>query len=341
LKVVNVIWAITLLLSLTACNKASQTSNHQETFYAFGTSVIIQIKGVSKQTAHNAIQAIEKDFHYLNREWHAWDKEGMVHKINLAIANNQSIIVSTEVKTFIQFSQTLAKQSNYLFDPAIGQLIQLWSFHSEDWQGPPPSDKQIQTWLDNRPSIKDIYFKDKQLFSHNNQVQLDFGANAKGLALKRAVQYLHEFNIKNAIINIGGDMTVIGQKHNQNGQKKNWQVGIQSPNNPKQVVAIANMLPNTSIVTSGTYQRYFTWQGKHYSHLLNPNTGKPANTFASVTVIHPDPTLADAAATAILIAGKEHWKTIAKQMGITEVFIIDHQENIINTSKNITLKILS
>ena len=88
---------------------------------------------------------------------------------------------------------------------------------------------------------------------------------------------------------------------------------------------------NESIVTSGNYQRYFEWQGKRYSHILDPNTGYPANSFSSVTVIHNDATTADAAATALLIAGPERWEVVAKSMGITQAFLIDAEGKILQT----------
>lgn len=321
-------------LTLSSCSKP-QPDNHQQTFYAFGTFVTVQIQGVNAATANLAIQTIEQDFHYLHKKWHAWDKGGIVSQINYAIANNKSITVTDEVKSFIQTSQLLAKQSNYIFDPAIGKLIALWSFHSADWQGPPPAKILQKKWLKNRPSIKHISFNNNQLISSNNQVQLDFGANAKGLALERAISYLKSVNIANAIVNIGGDMSVIG-KNIAGKNIKPWQIGVQDPSNPQQIIAKAKIPSDFSIVTSGTYQRYFEWQGQRYSHLIDPNTAQPANTFASVSVIHQNPITADAAATAILIAGEQKWQQIATQMGITEVLIIDQQGKIINTSDKIT-----
>lgn len=326
-----------LLLALSACSKIISTSNHQQTFYAFGTSVIVQFQGISQQKANLATQMIEKDFHHLHREWHAWDKGGIVSQINQAIANKKSIVVTDEVKNFILQSQQLSKQSDYIFDPAIGKLIQLWSFHSEDWQPPPPGDLLIKEWLRDRPSIKNIQFNGNQLTSSNNQVQLDFGANAKGLALSRAAQYLEELDIQHAIINIGGDMSVIGHNTKKDGLTQPWQIGIQNPSAPQKMIAIATISTGLSIVTSGTYQRYFEWQGKQYSHLIDPNTGKPANTFSSVTVIHSNPTTADAAATAILIAGKDKWQKIAKQMGVSEILLIDQQGKITNTTQRIKI----
>jgi len=334
LTILKALFLSLLIVATTACDTRKQYE-HKQTFFVFGTSVNIQIQGISEKKALLAIQTIEQDFHQLNKEWHAWDKGGIVSQINKAIANNENIIVNDEVKRFIQTSQQLAKQSNYLFDPAIGKLIALWSFHSEDWQGPPPTKKQLEKWRKDRPSIKNISFVGNSLSSTNNQVQLDFGANAKGLALKKAIKHLKNVGIKNAIVNIGGDMSAIGQNITENGTKKPWQIGIQSPTNPNKIIAIAKLPSNLSIVTSGTYQRYFEWQGKRYSHLINPNTAKPADSLASVTVIHADPTLADAAATAILIAGKNNSEKIAKQMGITELLIINQQGKMINTSKRI------
>jgi len=338
LTILKILSLSLLLLVLNACDR-NQQHGHQQTFFVFGTSVIVQIQGVTDKKAKLAIQTIEQDFHQLNKQWHAWDKGGIVSQINQAIANNKSILVTDEVKQFIQKSQQLAKLSDYLFDPAIGKLIKMWSFHSEDWQGPPPSAKQIEKWKQNRPSIKHITFNGNQLSSSNIEVQLDFGANAKGLALQRAITHLKSVGINNAIVNIGGDMSVIGQNIAANDSKKPWQIGIQSPSDPNKIIAIAKLPSNMSIVTSGTYQRYFEWQGKKYSHLINPNTGKPADSLASVTVIHHDPTLADAAATAILIAGKQKWQQIAKQMEITEILLVDQKANIMNTSNKIFIDI--
>ena len=154
-------------------------------------------------------------------------------------------------------------------------------------------------------------FDGNQLQSSNSQVQLDFGGNVKGLALKRAAEIMQKNGIHNGIINIGGDMLVLGSKNDQA-----WRIGVQDPKTPQRVIAQIQARDGMAVVTSGTYQRFFEWQGKTYSHLLNPNTGYPAETFASVTILHEDPTRA--AATAILIAGKSNWESVAQQMAIDQ-----------------------
>ena len=296
----------------------------QQTFYVFGTEVKVEIVDTPKDKAQHAIQTIEARFQKFNRDWHAWEPGGIIAKINTAIAQQKPIVVQDSIKAFILKSKKLAAESDYLFDPGIGQLINLWGFHSEDWHGPPPSQTTIQQWLNSRPSIKDIHFNNNQLLCDNPNVQLDFGGNAKGLALDIAIRSLQSVGIQNAIVNIGGDMRIIGSK-NPN-QHQAWRIGIQNPEHPGKILAAIQIQGDESIVTSGSYQRYFEWQGKRYSHIINPNTGYPADHFISVTVIHKDATTADAAATALMIAGPKHWQKIARQMHVTEAFMVDNNQ---------------
>lgn len=319
-------------LWLSACNAPQNTT--QQTFYVFGTEVQVLIVGAESQQAQQAIQAIEQRFQDFHNEWHAWEPGGIVSKINQAIADNQAIEVPDTIKTFIQTTQKLSAKTDYLFDPAIGQLIKMWGFHSEDWHGPPPSEAERQAWLNTRPSIKDIYFRDNQLLSRNPNVKLDFGGNAKGLALDIAARTLAEAGIENALINIGGDIKALGFKKHQA-----WLIGIQNPSNPSQAIAKLQAQAGDSVFTSGTYQRYFDWQGQRFSHIINPNTAWPANSFASVTVIHEDAITADTAATALLIAGEQDWRRIAQQLGVEAVFII-HRDGRIETTQAMQARLI-
>lgn len=319
--------AALLLITLQACNSAKPEPT-KSSLYVFGTIIDIIIYGTEPKTAQSAIQQLEQTFHAMHQEWHAWEPGGIVGKINSAIAQDRTIEVAPSVKDFIVKSQQLSQQSQGLFDPGIGNLIALWGFHSEQWQGPPPTKADIQAWLDSRPSIMDIQFSDNLLRSSNSLVKLDFGGNAKGLAIDIALEILQQAGIENALVSIGGDMKVIGNKNNQA-----WSIAIQSPTHPNSAFAQLDLNSNESVVTSGDYQRYFEWQGKHYSHIINPKTGYPADSFASVTVIHRDAITADAAATAILIAGPKQWLQIAASMGVTQVMCIEQNGNVLQTEK--------
>lgn len=314
-----------ILLLLSSCSNQN-TPPTKATIYVFGTLVEMTLYHPDVKQAEAAIQQVEKEFFLFHKEWHAWEKGGIIGKINQAIAQSHSIRVPLSVKEFIIKSQNLTISSQKLFDPGIGKLIELWGFHKETWSGPPPSEEVIQHWLVQRPSLLDIYFDGLTLYSKNDQVQLDFGGDAKGLAIDMALDIIAKAGIKSAIVNIGGDMKTLGLK---NGQP--WSVGIEDPSNPSSVKVAIQLNAGESIVTSGTYQRYFEWQGQRYSHIINPNTGYPARGFTSVTVLNKDATTADAAATALLIAGPDNWLKIVESMGLSSVLCIDNQGKILQT----------
>ncbi|WP_029408232.1 FAD:protein FMN transferase [Thiomicrorhabdus sp. Milos-T2] len=315
------------ILTFMGCNNPP-TPPIKASLIVFGTTVDITVYSADKNKANQAIHQVEQTFQTMHHEWHAWEKGGIVSKINQAIAKKTSIEIPNSVADFIIKSQKLSQQSLGLFDPGIGSLVELWGFHSENWQGPPPSAEKIQNWLNHKPSIADIKIKNNQLTSKNPYVQLDFGGNAKGLAIDIALKTLKDAGIKHALVSIGGDMKALGLKNNQA-----WSIGIQNPQKPSQAMAKIELKGGESIVTSGNYERYFEWQGKRYSHILDPGTGYPSNSFSSVTVIHKDATTADSAATAILVAGPKRWLAVAKSMGIEQVFCIDNQGQIRQTKQ--------
>ncbi len=318
---------------LSGCSK--QTEYHQ-TLYAFGTEIHLQMLAENPTQSDRIVEQIEARFVVFNQDWHAWLETSTLSQINQSIKQSTPIEVTEEVKRFIVQSQQLSAESDGLFDPAIGQLVALWGFHSENWQGEPPAKSVIEQYLVNRATISQIQIKGNELSSTNPKVQLDFGGNVKGLALKQAAAIYRENGVKDGIINIGGDMLVLGSR-----DQKPWMIGVQNPKNPQKAIAVVEAKQGVAIVTSGTYQRFFEWRGKRYSHLLNPNTGYPAETFASVTVMHADPTRADAAATALLIAGEAGWQKVAKQMKIDRAFMIGQDgQHIVTESMKPFLKIL-
>ncbi|MDH5485597.1 MAG: FAD:protein FMN transferase, partial [Gammaproteobacteria bacterium] len=129
------------------------------------------------------------------------------------------------------------------------------------------------------------------------------------------------------IVNAGGDIKAIGR----HGDRP-WHIGIRHPRpEPRQngdVLAAININDNECIFTSGDYERFYDYQGKRYHHILDPRTGWPADQTMSVTVIHSDASLADAAATALFVAGPKDWQTIARKMHLRDVMLVDKQGQI-------------
>lgn len=283
----------------------------------FGTVMELEIIGVDRQKAQQAYQALQHDFQVMHKAWHAWEP-GPVGRINEYIREGKPLAAPPSVLPLLKVSQTLAAKSDYLFDPGIGKLIELWGFHKSEFKPhAPPDEKEIRAILDKHPSIRDIHIDGFHLSCGNPAVQLDFGAIGKGYGVDRAIEHLKAMGIGNAIVNAGGDLRAIGSRAGNP-----WRIAIRDPDGGG-IFALLSVSGDESVFTSGNYERNFTWKGKLYHHIIDPRTGHPARGSASVTVIHSDATTADAAATALFVAGPKDWYRIARQMGIKYVLLID------------------
>ncbi|MGD2117068.1 MAG: FAD:protein FMN transferase [Chromatiales bacterium] len=290
---------------------------HNARFMAFGTLMDVGIVGVPEALAEQAVEELEKDFQEMHRLWHAWNP-GPLGMVNEKIAAGKSFAAPTSVLPLIRIGQQLAEQSDNLFNPAIGKLISAWGFHSDNPQDKkPPSDEVIQELVQQQPKMSDLHIDGYRLTPGNPAVKLDFGAFGKGYGIDRAIQKLRKMGINNAIVNAGGDLRAIGSRAGNP-----WRIAIRRPSGAG-VLGVIKTDTDESIFTSGDYERNYTWRGKRYHHIIDPRTGYPAEGAASVTVIHSDATTADAAATALFVAGPKDWHRIARQMGIKYVLMID------------------
>jgi thiamine biosynthesis lipoprotein len=305
-----------ILLLFTACSRTPQSETVE--IYVFGTLATITVWDTEPAARDAAMAEITQTFQQMHHEWHAWNPGPLVD-INQAIARGeQGIGVLSSIAELITRSQRLYRQSDGLFNPAIGGLLQLWGFQGDGRPSGPPPDKQaIARWVAAAPGMDDISLTDGLLNSSNTTVQLDFGAFAKGVAVDRAIEILRAHSIDNAIVNAGGDLRAIGSK----GMSP-WRVGIRHPQG-KGVLAALEVKGDESIYTSGNYERYREYEGVHYAHILDPRTGMPVVGITSVTVIHQNGGVADAAATALVVAGVKDWYRIALQLGIEYVMLVD------------------
>jgi thiamine biosynthesis lipoprotein len=165
--------------------------------------------------------------------------------------------------------------------------------------------------------MEDIVIDKNQVSSRNPAVQLDFGAIAKGYAVDLAIDKLRQLGVHNAIVNAGGNLKAMGKKGN-----RPWSIGIRHPSG-QGVLARVEVSGEESVITSGCYERFREYQGVRYCHIIDPRNGKPVTSLASVTVIACSGSLADAATTALMVAGKQEWQPVANQMGVKLVMVVD------------------
>ncbi|MBM3351205.1 MAG: FAD:protein FMN transferase [Betaproteobacteria bacterium] len=334
-------------ISVFALNVFNKEPLYHSQSYLFGTLVDISIYGEPEARARQLSNQIFSDFQTLHQQLHAW-KPATTHqaselgRLNHAFAQGkQAVDVSPLLAHMLHEATALSIKSNGLFNPAIGHLIGTWGFQRDEIDPMDVDDNQIQSLVQANPQMTDIVVKDQQVYSNNAAVKLDFGGYAKGYALDIAADYLRRQQIKNALINIGGNVIALGQHG-----KKPWRVGIQHPRQPSAIASL--ILPDGwAIGTSGDYQRFFTTRdGKRYCHMIDPRTGYPVQHTQAVTVLIPPQApsrtqagvLSDVASKPIFIASLEDKTKAAAMFDIQNFMYIDQQSHI-TVSKNMVKKL--
>lgn len=310
-----------LVISFFFLQSCSHTSLYQSKHYVFGTIVDISIYGEDEKTAEEATEAVISEFTRLNNSLHAWKKSDLTN-LNESIAKNKPYIsASEELIEIIKDARVLEDTSHHLFNPAIGELIDYWGFHQDEFNTMHPDKSKIKLLVGRKPSLDQLRISGSSISSTNMHVKIDLGGYAKGYALDRASKILHERHIHNALINIGGNIIAIGRHGN-----KAWRVGIQDPRGA-QAIAKLDLHDGWAIGTSGDYQRYFINDGIRYCHLIDPFTGFPIQNIYSVTVlIEPSQnagTLSDVLSKPLFIGKKEDRVNVAQKLNIHHYLIIE------------------
>ncbi|GMR05937.1 MAG: FAD:protein FMN transferase [Gammaproteobacteria bacterium] len=316
-------WLATALLVLPILLAACTKQNfYRYQSFAFGTLIEIKIHGDDKALADQAAASLFTDFDRMHNDWHAW-QPGKLTQTSALLATGKWFTADKAVLPLIKLSKQYSLLSNGLFNPTIGKLIQSWGFQGSEQPQTPPGQETIAHLLDKLPTVNDIDIDGNRLRGHNSQLQLDLGAIAKGYAVSIGLQKMRDLGIKHALINAGGDLCGIGDQ----GQRP-WRIGIRNPSG-NGIIASIELGKDECVFTSGDYERYFTYDGKRYNHIIDPRSGYPADKVTSVTVLHKNGTIADAASTALFVAGPNGWQEIAKKMGISDVMMIDKRGHII------------
>lgn len=245
-------------------------------------------------------------------------KEGSdVYRINEA-AGKEPVKVDKRTIEVIQAALETSEWSGGRFDISIGIINQLWHIGSED--ACKPADNEIQNAL---PYVdyKRIKVDEKaQTVFIEKGMNLELGAISKGYIADQVKSLFEKRGITTAIINLGGNVVVMGGSPNH---KEGWKVGVQDPDKVRGATVGSVYQSNRSVVTSGIYERYIEVDGKIYHHILNPQTGYPIeNDISGVTVFTDTSTQGDALSTTLFIYGiEEGLAYVNQQEGVEAVFI--------------------
>ncbi len=273
--------------------------------------------------AVNEIRRIEKIIS-------SWDPDSETSAINRN-AGIKPVKVSRELFDLIKRAKKISEITDGAFDISYASMDKIWHFDGSMKQMPSPEAiKKSVAKVGYHNIILDQ--KNQTVFLKLKGMKIGFGAIGKGYSADKAKKLLISKGVKAGIINASGDMNTWGTQ--PNGQK--WQIGITNPLH-KNTVFATFPLTDEAVVTSGNYEKYVIFNGKRYTHIIDPRTGYPSSGIISATVFAPSAELADALATSIFVMGTDVGIDRINQLPGIECVIVDDRDKI-HTSKGIHIK---
>jgi FAD:protein FMN transferase len=318
---VGLLFSIFLLLS--SCSSRPAKPVTESEFY-LGTLCSVTLydrvpKGIFKEVFAK-VQDIEEKMS-VNRE----DSE--ISRVNKN-AGKKPVSLSEESFFVISRALEIAEISGGAFDPTVGPLVELWGIGTEGERIPEKEEiQELLPLVHFRNVVLDR--ENREVFLKREGMKLDLGGIAKGYAADSAAAILREKGVKEAIIDFGGNILVLGKK----GGKTPWRVGIQDPRNQRGRFLGIVHLTDSAVVTSGNYERYFTSNGKRYHHILDTHTGYPIwNNLDSATIVTKNSTDADALSTAVYAMGLKRGLDLIRGLSYGEGIIVTKGKEVYRSS---------
>jgi len=268
---------------------------YQYRFKAMGTPCEIQLYAKKKAQSKQAINKVVNDVRRLESLYSRYRQNSYLSKINRVAAVSGSIEVDGETAGLLNYAYACYQQSDGLFDITSGLLRKAWSF--EDSQL--PDENHIQTLL-TKIGWDKLNWSAPVLEFLIPGMEIDFGGIVKEYAVDRAAVLCQDSDIQHGIINLGGDIRIIGS--HPDGHP--WNVGIRHPHQQSNVIETL-LLHKGALASSGDYERCITLNGIRYGHILNPKTGWPVRHLAAVSVVSDLCVVAGSASTIAMLKEKE------------------------------------
>ena len=306
-NIVSLLCCFALLVSaLTACSgQAAKIEPRGKAYFEYFDTVsyIYSYAGDSAELFDQRcaeVSGILSRYHKLFDIYHEYSGVNNLRTINKN-AGGDPVPVDAELIEFLLYARELYETTRGEMNVAMGSVLKIWHDHRTQ-----ASDDPAQASVPSMEALEEAQrYTDISLLeidAENNTVcladanaALDVGALGKGYATERAAEYLQQIGAEAYVLNIGGNIRIVGSKPDGSG----WVTGLRDPNSTDGGLAVNLVLKDTACVTSGVYERFFTVNGVRYHHIIDPDTLFPADYFASLTIIAKDSALADALSTAL------------------------------------------
>jgi thiamine biosynthesis lipoprotein len=318
-KIFIILLLSTLLLSGCVNNNDSKTFSNQALL--LDTTVTITLFEDNKEAFEKSFELIE----YYENMLSSHKEMSDIYKINHS--NGDLVSVNEITIELIKKAKEYSILTNGLFDISIGSLIELWDINNKDDGSTPPSQSDINNAIN--------FTGNDKVKILNNSIQLDagvmldLGGIAKGFIADKVAQNLVEMGIERGIINLGGNVFVLGSKVDGS----DYRIGVQDPDDNRGDYMGVLSVSNQSVVTSGIYERYFITDGVHYHHILDPFSGFPSNNdLKSVTIVSELSVDGDALSTSVFLLGVDKGLKFVEDLKNIDAILITKDNKVYCTS---------
>ena len=297
---------------------ARQTT-YRHRYLAMGTTITVTVVSNrrSRREVDRMMAQVQHEMTAFGRDAWAWGP-GALSTFNRKLLTGRATAIPPGLKDLFDKAWAIREASAGQFEPRVAALVRLWGFDDPArLRSEPPAAREIEALVDAVQAAPD--YDSSGTYGPALNVAWDFGAIGKGWIVDQMLDLLARAGFPDATIDAGGH---VGTRGYRDGRP--WRVGIRDPiESGEQEYVLASVQPGErSVVTHGDDQRAFEHLGRRYSHLLDPQTGWPAEGLRSLTVIHADGAMADAAGAALFVAGPRHWPALAHRLGLDRVLAL-------------------
>lgn len=295
---------------LTACGKKPvENKQDSRSFFAMDTYMTVTVYGEDTKAA---LDKAEEKVAELERLWSVTDENSEIYAVNHSDGN--SVSVSSETAALLGFSLDISAMTDGALDCTMYPVLTEWGFTTGDYKI--PSDESIAKLLENTGYQK-IKLNGQTVTIPEN-MQIDLGAVGKGYTGDLLAEILKENGISSALLDLGGNIQTIGKK----SDGSDWKLGLRSPFDEGTFAVLE--VSDCAVITSGGYERYFVGDdGETYWHILDPKTGKPAQSgLVSATIIGKEGRLCDALSTSVFVMGLDKAENLWRQHDDFEMVLV-------------------
>ena len=330
-----IVFCLTAVCVLSACSNTKEQKKQYSTYSMDYFDTVISVVGYedSKEEFDKMAEEILSEFaeyHKLYTVYHRFDGMENLCTINeLDDKTHRTVMVDKRIVDMLLFARQMYDFTEGNVNVAMGSVLSLWhDYRTVGMDNPkvaslPPMEKLVEA--SEHVDINDMVIDEERCTVNlaDPMMKLDVGAVAKGYATEQVARHLEEQGITGYVLNVGGNVRTIGSKPDGSP----WTVGLENPDGGEFLDYL--LLDGQSVVTSGSYQRYYYVDGKRYHHIIHPDTLMPAEGFVSVSVICEDSGLGDALSTALFCMPQDKGLSLIESMPDTEaLWVTDDGERL-------------